>query len=167
MGRRGLRLANHLGRVWRAKRLLARRSPRRNVLLNVSSGRPFYGRMSLVRPTAGGPRFSGSMTARASYAEWRLRAFGPSRNRSTAACYGARGMTLLLLALAAGSVGYLVGKVWAILIPLVIGSGAAVAIAVVGGSLYDAPIPFTIAVATLASALGLMIRRRRTALSRT
>jgi hypothetical protein len=75
-------------------------------------------------------------------------------------------MGLVLLVVAAGALAYVVGKAWAILIPLAVGSIATVAVAV-GGSLSDTPIPFTIAIATIAAALGLMVRRQRSALPRT
>ena len=70
-------------------------------------------------------------------------------------------MSFLLLAVAAAAVTYVVGKAWAIAIPLVVGGLVAIAIAAVGGSLSDTPIPVTIAIATVAAALGLLVRRQR------
>ena len=75
-------------------------------------------------------------------------------------------MGLLLLVVASGAVAYVVGKRWAILIPLVMGSIVTIAVAA-DGSLADTPIPFTIAITTIAAALGLMVRKQRAALSRT
>jgi len=75
-------------------------------------------------------------------------------------------MSLVLLAIAAGSVGYVVGKVWAIVIPLAVGIVTAVVVAAAGGSLADTPVPFTTVVATIGAAFGLLIRRQRASVSR-
>jgi hypothetical protein len=75
-------------------------------------------------------------------------------------------MSFLLLAVAAAAVAYVVGKAWAIVIPLVVGGLVAVAIAAVGGSLSDTPIPVAIATATIAAALGLLVRRQLAPLAR-
>ena len=75
-------------------------------------------------------------------------------------------MTLVLLAVAAGLLGYGVGKRWTILIPLVIGGVAAAAVAALGGPLSDTPIAFAVAVATVGAALGLVVRSQQATLFR-
>jgi hypothetical protein len=75
-------------------------------------------------------------------------------------------MSFLLLAVSAAAVAYAIGKVWAIVIPLAVGGLVIAAIAAVGGSLYDAPVPVTIAIATIGAALGVFIRKQRAYLSR-
>jgi len=75
-------------------------------------------------------------------------------------------MSFLLLAVVAAAVAYAIGKVWAIVIPLVVGGVLTVAMAALGGSLYDAPVPMTIAIATFAAALGVFVRRQLASLSR-
>jgi hypothetical protein len=75
-------------------------------------------------------------------------------------------MTLGLLALAAGLLGYVVGKRWLIFTPLVVGGVAAAAVAALGGSLSDTPIAFAVALATVGAALGLLLRGQQASLFR-
>jgi hypothetical protein len=69
-------------------------------------------------------------------------------------------MSLFLLVIAAGVLAFLIGKVWAISIPFVIGVIIAAVILGVGGSLNDTPLPLVTALATLAAGSAIVFRRR-------
>jgi hypothetical protein len=71
-------------------------------------------------------------------------------------------MSLFLLVIAAGVLAFLIGKVWAISLPVVMGVIVGAVILGIGGSLNDTPLPFVTALATLASGSAILLRRRAT-----
>ena len=71
-------------------------------------------------------------------------------------------MSLLLLVVPAGVIAFLLGKVWALAIPTVIGVTAAAMVLTFGGSLRDTPLSFVTALATIAAGSALLVRRRVT-----
>jgi len=70
-------------------------------------------------------------------------------------------VSLVLLVIVAGAVPYVVGRRWAVAIAPALGLAAGGVIAGAGGSLPDTPLPFVVAIATMASAGALVVRRRR------
>jgi hypothetical protein len=71
-------------------------------------------------------------------------------------------MSLLLLVVGAGAIAFLIGKVWATTIPVVIGVVVGTLVLAVGGSLDDTPLPFVTALATVAAGSAIFVRRRVT-----
>ncbi|MGZ4395614.1 MAG: hypothetical protein ACXVZ2_09675 [Gaiellaceae bacterium] len=71
-------------------------------------------------------------------------------------------MSLGLLIIVAGAVTYVLGRRWAVAIAPVIGLAVGAVIVVTGGSLRDTPLPFAVALATIASACALVLGRRLT-----
>ena len=71
-------------------------------------------------------------------------------------------MSLFLLVIAAGLLAFLIGKVWAISLPVVMGVIVGAVILGIGGSLNDTPLPFATALGTLAAGTAILLRRRVT-----
>ena len=71
-------------------------------------------------------------------------------------------MGLFFVVIASAAVAYLVGKVWAISIPIVMGLVVAAAILTGGGSFDDTPLPFVTVLATIAAGSAIFVRRRVT-----
>ena len=71
-------------------------------------------------------------------------------------------MSLSLLVIAAGLLAFLIGRAWAISIPIVVGLIVGVATMGLGGSLNDTPLPFVTVLATFAAGSALLLRRRVT-----
>ncbi len=69
-------------------------------------------------------------------------------------------MTFFLLGFAAGALAFMIGKAWAIAIPLALGAIVGAIVLTVGGSLDDTPLPFVTAVATIAAGSAILVRRR-------
>lgn len=71
-------------------------------------------------------------------------------------------MSLLVLAVVAAAIAFLVGKVWATTIPVVVALVVGAVILALGGSLNDTPLPFATALATIAAGSAILVRRRLT-----
>jgi hypothetical protein len=69
-------------------------------------------------------------------------------------------VSLVLLIFVTGAVAYRLGRWWTVAIAPAAGLAVAGVIAATGGSLADTPLLFVIAFATLASAGGVLVRRR-------
>jgi len=69
---------------------------------------------------------------------------------------------LLLLAVGAGAIAFLVGKAWALMIPVVMGVIVGAVVLAVGGSLNDTPLPSVTALATIAAGSAILVRQRIT-----
>ena len=70
-------------------------------------------------------------------------------------------MTLILLAAAAAAIAYAVGRPWTIAIPSALGVLVAGVALGVGAELSDTPLPVAVAVATVAAAFGIVLRRQQ------
>jgi hypothetical protein len=71
-------------------------------------------------------------------------------------------VSLLLLVVGAGAMAFLVGKVWAMTIPVVMGVIVGAMVLTLGGSLDDTPLPFVTALATIAAGSAILVRRQVT-----
>jgi hypothetical protein len=71
-------------------------------------------------------------------------------------------MTMILVVAAALALGASLRSRWTLLLPLAAGLAAAAAVAVTGNDLRDTPLPFLIAISTLALAAGKIARSRIT-----
>ena len=70
-------------------------------------------------------------------------------------------MTIILILAVALAAGMIIQSRWALLLPLALGTFAAVAIAATGHGLSDTPIPFLVVVSTLVMIGGQGLRSRR------
>lgn len=71
-------------------------------------------------------------------------------------------MSLFVLVVVAGVLAFVIGKVWAMSIPVVMGVIVGAVILGIGGSLNDTPLPFVTVLATFAAGSALLLRRRVT-----
>ena len=70
-------------------------------------------------------------------------------------------MTIALILAIAVGVGAGIRRWWALLLPLSVGCVSAAVVLMSGHGLGDTPIPFLVAMATLAMAVGILVRTRR------
>jgi uncharacterized protein YqhQ len=71
-------------------------------------------------------------------------------------------MSLLVLVAVVGVVAFLLGKTWFVTIPVLIGLFVGGILLSSGGSIQDTPLPFVIALATIAAGSAIVLRRRIT-----
>jgi hypothetical protein len=71
-----------------------------------------------------------------------------------------RRVSLVSLVMVVGALAYFAGRWWAVAIAPTVGLAIGGVIAGAGGSLHDTPLPFVVAIATVASAGALVVRRR-------
>jgi hypothetical protein len=69
-------------------------------------------------------------------------------------------VTLVLLVIVAGALAYRLGRWWAVAVAPTVGLAVGAVMAGTGGSLHDTPLPFVVAIATVASAGTVVVRRR-------
>lgn len=67
-----------------------------------------------------------------------------------------------MLVVAAGAIAFLIGKVWALTIPVVVGVAVGAMVLTFGGSLDDTPLPVATVLATIAAGSAILARRRVT-----
>ena len=70
-------------------------------------------------------------------------------------------MTLALILATSVGVGFGIRRWWALLLPLSVGCASAGVVSMSGHGLGDTPIPFLVATATIATAVGVLLRTRQ------
>jgi len=69
-------------------------------------------------------------------------------------------VTVALILVIAVGVGAAIRRWWALLLPFLVGCVGAAVVSMSGHGLGDTPLPFLVAVATLAMAIGILVRIR-------